>query len=208
MFWGNEMISVWGNKKLGGYPGLTHTAKQICEYIPQCKIYVEPFAGLGRTSHNIKAEKIVLNDKSPYAFDYLTKHFNAEITNLDFEESIRLYDSEDTFFLFDPPWMTEIYQGGNDSYCDRTDIEYYQQIMDILPNLKADWILVCGIHKRYRGSTLMRKSNYYLKELESPNKPIFGKKARVLLASNKPFKKYTFQSNLTVQTNCTEGNHE
>ena len=27
-----------------GYPGLTHTAKQICEYITKCKIYSESIA--------------------------------------------------------------------------------------------------------------------------------------------------------------------
>ena len=47
-----------------GYPGLVHTALVISEHIPKCKIYVEPFAGLGRTAKHAQAEQIILNDKS------------------------------------------------------------------------------------------------------------------------------------------------
>ena len=182
-------VSVWGHKKLGGYAGLKHTASKIIDYIPKCKVYCEPLAGLGRVaSLGIDCEEIVLNDKSDYALKYLRQNFPDDtVRSFDFMKCIELYDDDDTFFLIDPPWMHEIYNGNSLSFCDRKDKEYYEQIMKVLPNLKADWILVCGIHPRYRGSTIMRKSSYNLLRLESDNKPIFGKKASVLLASNKPF---------------------
>ena len=72
----------------GGYPGLAFSAFQISEYIPKCKIYVEPFAGLGRTVES-KHDRVILNDKSDYAVNYLKSHFPfAEITQEDFEECI------------------------------------------------------------------------------------------------------------------------
>lgn len=48
----------YANGFVGGYPGLTLTAKRIADYIPYCKLFVEPFAGLGRVSKKVKAEKI------------------------------------------------------------------------------------------------------------------------------------------------------
>ena len=53
-----------------GYPGLTNMAEYIMPYIPTSKIYVEPFAGLGRTVE-LRHDKIILNDMSDYAINYL-----------------------------------------------------------------------------------------------------------------------------------------
>ena len=83
-------ISVNGKKRFGGYPGLALTALQISEYIQPCKIFVEPFAGLGRISRHVHAERYILNDKSEYALNFLKNHFTAEVTNLDFADCIRL----------------------------------------------------------------------------------------------------------------------
>jgi len=147
---------------------------------------VEPFAGLGRVAKHIQADQIILNDKSDYAFDFLEKKFNAQITNLDFEEMFRLYDSKDTIYLIDPPWSKTEYEDGcrNRAYCDRTPKEYYDIIFEWLPKLKAIWF-VCG-----------NKDN---KQLENPGffhrlfrskKKIMGGNISTLVMSNKPFKRY------------------
>ena len=50
------------NKRLNptafkGYPGLEHTSKELSEYIPNCKIFVEVFAGLGRIARDVTLKR-------------------------------------------------------------------------------------------------------------------------------------------------------
>ena len=67
-----------------GYAGLTAMAEYIKPYIPKSSLYVEPFAGLGRTVEE-KHDKIILNDMSDYAVKYLKEHFPfAVVTQEDF----------------------------------------------------------------------------------------------------------------------------
>jgi len=152
--------------KLRGYPGLKNTAKGIMKYVPHCKIYVEPFAGLGRTTEYVSADKIILNDMSDYAVNYLKNKFpkntldyrDIEITQEDFKECILKHDSEDTFFLIDPPWSKSIYTKNIDDntdvkgikikpFCNITPSEYYRIIFDIIKTIKGKW-LICMNHNR------------------------------------------------------------
>ena len=107
---------LYCNKTLLGlpnrYPGLTYTARQISLFFPKCKTYVECFAGLGRTAKYANCETMVLNDKSEYSNNYCKKKFpNAIVENMDFIETIKKYDSKDTFFLIDPVWRSDFYDG-------------------------------------------------------------------------------------------------
>ena len=107
---------LYCNKTLLGlpnrYPGLTYTARQISLFFPKCKIYVEPFAGLARTAKYVNCEIIVLNDKSEHSNKYCKKKFRkAIVENMDFIETIKKYDSKDTFFLIDPVWRSDFYDG-------------------------------------------------------------------------------------------------
>ena len=107
---------LYCNKTLLGlpnrYPGLTYTARQISLFFPKCKMYVECFAGLGRTAKYANCKTMVLNDKSEYSNKYCKKKFpNAIVENMDFIETIKKYDSKDTFFLIDPIWRTDFYDG-------------------------------------------------------------------------------------------------
>lgn len=165
--------------KLRGYPGLKSTAYLIANYIPDCKIYVEPFAGLGRVAKFVRAEQVILNDMSPFAADYLHKHFpDANILEYDFGEIFNSYDSKDTFFLIDPPWSKTMYEQDH-AFCDRSANEYYNDILEILPKLKGDWIL-CSNHTR------KFQTEYFEKILVSKRK-IMGYHIKVKLLSNKPF---------------------
>ena len=183
-------LSPHFNGKLRGYAGLTNTAKQIAEYIPKCKLYVEPFAGLGRVAKNIKSDKMVLNDISPYAINYLEKHFDAEVTNEDFEVCIRRWDSIDTFFLIDPPWSKSTYEKDFEDNVDRkgekyvmvsnlTPTQYYQKLLEILPTMKGNWIL-CSNHSR------KIKHPFHEKIVISPKK-LMGFNIKTKLISNLPF---------------------
>lgn len=164
-----------------GYPGLEHTAKQICEYIPKCNIFVEPFAGLGRISKRVKADRYILNDKSDYAINYLRKHFKVEITNLDYSECIRLNDSKDTLFFLDPPWFDEIYDINPLTAFTKPCKEIYQELEESLPKIKGDWI-IAG-----KADGVLKKWGYHHKEIQSKKNYLFGYKARTYLVSNKPF---------------------
>tara|TARA_R110000803_G_scaffold141712_1_gene208107 strand:- start:17 stop:619 length:603 start_codon:yes stop_codon:yes gene_type:complete len=184
--------SVWGNKLMfGGYAGLKHTADKINEYIPTSKIYVEVFAGLGRTVQ-LRHDKIILNDMSDYAVDYLnneyaeyseTCEFPIIITQTDFIECIKKWDSEDTFFLIDPPWRFSCYDSHKNAYCDRTPFEYYSQLLKIVPNLKGDWI-ICSAKDEHEIKKILSKTDYNKIIVKSDKKVIFGKHATTLLVSN------------------------
>ena len=157
-----------------GYPGLKNTAKEIMKYVPICDLYVEPFAGLGRTLDHYSAPKIVLNDMSKYAINYLknkypTNNKNVLITQMDFIKCVKTYDSKNTFFLFDPPWSKSMYSKklNNDKngieikpFCDKTPSQYYKEIFNILESIKGNW-LVCMNHKR------SRPSKYFERIIES-----------------------------------------
>ena len=143
-----------------GYPGLTHTAKTIAEIIGECDIFCEPFAGLGRVSEHIKANKIILNDMSDFAVKFLEEKFKAAVvTQLDFASSIVLNDSDRTTFLFDPPWARKDYADNPKTFCDRGVGEYYKKLADMVPTLKGRWFC-CG---RYSGGSRSAVTVYFKK---------------------------------------------
>lgn len=188
-----ENDTDWKNIGIGhvrGYAGLVHTALIISEHIPKCSIYVEPFAGLGRTAKHAQADQIILNDKSDYAVEFLSKKFNAKVTNLDFEEMFKQYDGPDTVFLIDPPWSQREYESGCKglAFCDRTPKEYYDKIFEWLPKLKAHWF-VCGNKLNSR-----LKDPKYHHQLFKSKKKIMGGNISTLVMSNKPFKRYHQES--------------
>ena len=181
-------IRIHNDKSLPGYPGLTHTAHLIAEYIPKSKIYVEPFAGLGRLTRHIQAKTIILNDKSDFAFKHNQKFKPAIIEQLDFIDCIKKYDSKDTFFLIDPPWFFNIYFNNKGPICDLKPIEYYIKLFELLPVLKGNWILCCDKNER-EIKKICSKSGYPILKLDS-KKALFKNKFGVLLTSNKPFIRY------------------
>lgn len=134
----------------GKYPGLASTAKQISQFIPNCDIYVEPFAGLGRIAKHVKARLKILNDMSDYAYNY-NQRFLAEITKEDFELCISKWDGIKTYFFLDPPWRRQIYQNNEFPFCDRTPKEYYERIYKILLTLEGDWMLCMAKSQKERG---------------------------------------------------------
>lgn len=179
--------AFWGGQMFGGYPGLAFTSFQISEYIPRVKIYCEPFAGMGRLTNYIKANKIILNDKSEYAFNHLKTNFKDHIiTNDSFEKTIMDNDSEDTFFLIDPPWYFEAYDKNKKAYCDRQPKEYYDKILELLKDSKSYWFVCCASDMNLKGydgfENIIITGNI--------NKKIFGHVAKTKIYSNKPFIRY------------------
>ena len=172
---------------VNGYPGLTLTADQIALYIPHCKIYCEPLAGLGRVAKLVSADRMILNDMSDFAIEYLKKNFpNAEVIKGDYIDCIKKYDSVDTFFLIDPPYRTSAYALNQKTFIDRTDTTYFTEIRDLLPTLKGNFIM-CSDSSR-TGARIYKDTPYYKTIVEgSKQKLIFGKTSKILLISNLPF---------------------
>ena len=180
----------YANGFVGGYPGLTLTARQISEYIPHCKLFVDVFAGLGRVSKKVKAEKKVLNDMSEFAYSQNQKKFkNYTVTSEQFLECIKRWDSEDTFFFMDPPWRYMQYDPKHTlAFCDRSVNDYYKDLFRVVPTLKGNWIIAGEVHEKESGKA-MQKSGYENLVIRT-NKKMLGGRIQVRLCSNKPFVNY------------------
>ena len=169
-----------------GYPGLHNTAHLIAEYIPKCKIFVEVFAGMGRMVPHVKSDTYILNDMSDYAISKLRhKYPTHTVIKGDFMECIKKYDSEDTFLFMDPPWSKSIYEENNKTFCDRSAYDYYDQILNVIPDLKSDWFL-CSDVKEKEIKKIMSKSNYHIKDVMS-RKKLMGGYIGTKVLSNRPF---------------------
>ena len=182
--------SVWGKKWLGGYPGLKFTADKIIQYIPECKIYVEPFAGLARTAKGVKCQEMILNDMSDFSNEYCKTEFpNARVTHEDFRECIKKYkDNPDVFMLIDPPWRDNIYSENDKAYSNMKVESYYANIFYLLGDAKCEWIVCTNEHSV--GYRFFRRN---ILRIEADGSPIFGKKTHVVLTSKNP---------LTLNTKC------
>ncbi len=187
--WGGKSKgkAVWGKKLLGGYAGVKFTADKIKQQMPNMTnygIYVEPFAGLGRTAEDITVPIMILNDRGEYSNQYCREKFpNATVENMDFKDTIIKYDSENTFFLIDPPWRFECYDKNDKAFCDRKVYDYYKQILDLVDNIKGDWFILSSADEHEQKNILV-KSKWGTKIVVSDGNPIFGKKARTMICSN------------------------
>ena len=177
--------SVWGNKSFGGYAGLKHTASKVSKYFPSHKIYVEAFAGLARTAKYTKAETIILNDRSPHSNAYCKTNFpNAVVENMDFMDTIYKYDSEDTFFLLDPPYSDNVYKLNKDAYIDRYYRDYYKELFGISDYLKGDWLICVNRRNFTRFVDKLAGGRYGFMHIQSDKNALFGKKANITILFN------------------------
>ncbi len=176
-----------------GYPGLTHTAKPISLYIPHCKIFVEPFAGLGRISKHVKADHYVLNDLSDYAITYLKRHFKkAHIMQDDYTSCVWLFDSPETIIFYDPVWIDPMYEDNPLCANPRPNKIVYNEILQSLPFLKSNWMIAGKVDGPLAKWPNIKTdpSGYYHHEVQSRKGELFGLNARTYLVSNKPFINY------------------
>ena len=200
----DKRTSVWGKKLLGGTACLGLTADQIVDLWTRLmredkskyNVYCEPFAGKARTYEALKEHElfenffcerleVYLNDLSPKSQKFCMENFvEATITGVSYEKTIRAVDSENTFFMIDPPWRKKIYTNNDFFICDQSIPQYYNTLLDMVETLKGDWFIASsadehecrGVLTKSKWNTMIVKSN--------KKKKIFGKPARTMLCSN------------------------
>lgn len=174
------------NKRWAGYPSLAGTARRIAKLVPECYYYVEPFAGTAKVYQELSISrytKPILNDKSKFVCEWLTKEFEfANITNEDFIECVKKWDSERTFFLFDMPWYKSYYDQIFSCF-DRESVKQYDdEVLDLCRNIKGKFIITTRKENRR-----MLKSGFTNKLVESEY-VLCGHYPKVLLTSNLPLR--------------------
>jgi len=180
------------------YPGLFWMSKFIGPYFPKTKYYVEAFSGLARTAKYSRSQIMILNDKSEYSNYYChKKHPKAIIENLDFIDCIKKYDGSDTFFLIDPPWRIDFYEGKGmtarsktgitGAFIDRSAKQYLTDLKQILPTLKGHYIVTLPTNfscRKQKGKIVFPSP--YSKSLRHHKGHLFGNHPSTVLFSNKP----------------------
>lgn len=182
---GQKSISlprITDKKRWAGFPGLSGWAKKIARMVPQCKYYVEPFAGAAKVYQELSGfgyDKAVLNDKSKFVTTWLRKEFpDAIVTGVDFVTCIKKWDSKNTFFLFDYPWNKSFYDQKFSAFNRNKVTDYDEEVFNLCKNLKGKFIITT------------RKENIRMKDSDFKNKllksvyVVSGKYPRVLLTTN------------------------
>ena len=176
--------------QLKGYAGLTHMAKHIVKYYPKnINIYVEPFAGLGRTRGLINPTVSYLNDLSCYSITFLKEKFPHDyIYMLDFRLFIPQFKHNKEVFMFiDFPWRKNIYQNNTKPVCTNTPIEYTEIMFSYLRNCDHDWMMAIDKDEHEIGKRFS-KSEFPNLVLEHETVKLFNRPIGVRLISNKEFK--------------------
>ncbi len=169
-----------------GYPGLEHTAAFIKPLIPESDIYIEVFAGLGRTVEMEKHKKVILNDLSPFAIKTLKDKFPlAEVTEKDYVDVIKEhYKNPNAFLFIDPPWRKNIYKNNEKPvFTVNSPITYYDKILFYLSDAKCKWIL-CIDKDEHEIGKRVSKSGWVNKVIEHPTMKLYGRPIGVRMASN------------------------
>ena len=172
--------------QIKGYPGLEYTAEFIKPLIPKSDVYVEVFAGMGRTVEEDKHGKIILNDMSDYAVKTLKDKFpNAEITQRDYFDVIKEhYKNPNAFLFMDPPWRKNIYKNNEKpEFTEESPIDFYRKILFKMEFAECKWILCVDKAETEIGKRVS-KSRWTNKVIEHPTMKLYGRPIGVRMCSN------------------------
>jgi len=186
---GQKSISlprITDDKRMRGYPGLAGTAKAIADILPTCKYYVEPFAGTAKVYQELNRNKYtyaILNDKSPFVYEWLMREFNKDpmtyVYNADFVPIMERFSVQHkALFLIDAPWHREIYLQKYSCFDRETVKEYDEQILEMCRHMNAKFV-ICSDRKNPR----MLKSGFRNKLIEGEYK-VAGGNVKTLITTN------------------------
>lgn len=169
-------------KRWAGFPGIAGVAKKIARMIPDCYWYVEPFAGTAKVFQELNFNKYkhaVLNDKSKFIFNWLTQEFTlSRITNMDFVECIRTFDTEKTFFMIDGPWFKSYYDQDFSCFNRKSVKEYDEEIIEICKKIKGKFLITSR-----KENKVYLNSGFKTKLVQSIY-PVSGHLPKVLVTKN------------------------
>jgi len=172
-------------KRWAGYPGIAGIARKTSMLVPECKYYVEPFAGTVKVYQELLKRKelgikhFILNDTSNFTCKWLIKEFhNATITNEDFVKCMKRWDSPETFFLIDQPWNRSYYEQKFSSFNRDSVAVYDNEIIDLCRKIEGKFIITTR-----KENQRMIKSGFKNKLIRSEY-VVSGKYPRVLLTTN------------------------
>ena len=163
---------------IAGFKGGKNYVEFLKSLIPDLtnKVYVEPFGGYFETLEHMdtKPIKSVYNDLYTYDKEIIAD----EIHHLDYKEIIEKYDSDNTIFYLDPPYL------GKEKYYDinqgEDNFEFYKELLGILKNIKGDWIM--SHNTNHEIEKLFRDFNIYYYDEYSD---YFNHKYEILISKNK-----------------------
>lgn len=172
-------------KRWAGYAGLTGISRKLAKIIPKSKIYIEPFAGTAKVYQElvkIKPRKFnfaVLNDKSEFIIVWLKTNFpDAIVTHNDFTDTIKTWDNQHNFTLFDQPWGKGSYDQKYSCFDRTSTIEYDKEVIRLCSDLKGKFIITT---RRENKVMLESGFNNYLIQSEYV---VSGRYPLVMLTSN------------------------
>ena len=192
-------------KRWAGYPGNTGISRRLAKHIPDCLYYIEPFAGAAKVyqayiqrrikeskKRKLKEYTAILNDKSKWIFNWLKKELNYGIliTNADFVQCIKIWDSKKTFFLLDPPWFRTYYDQSFSCFDRKNVQEYDEQLLSLCTGIPYKKFNLEGYKIKGKFIITTRKENKVMlgsklhKYLIKSEYVVCGKKPYVLLTSN------------------------
>jgi len=169
-------------KRWAGYPSIAGIARGMAQLVPECKLYVEPFAGTAKVYQElIKTRNVsaILNDKSKFICKWLRKEIpNTIVKNVEFTKCILDYNYKDTFFLIDPAWFKSYYDQSF-SFFNRNSVkEYDNDVLKVCRKIKGKFIITT---RKENIRMLSSEFNNYLIKSEYV---LCGKYPKVLLTTN------------------------
>lgn len=175
-------------KRWAGSPGLTGISRKLAKIILPLDFdfYIEPFAGMARVFQELIKIKedhsgIVLNDTSKFVYEFLQEHFENKvmlITNQDFVECFKRWDSKKAFFLIDKPWNKNFYNQEFSSFNRESVKAYDEEILKICKSMEGSFIIT---NRKENVMMLRSPFNNYLMQSEYV---VSGHLPLVLLTTN------------------------
>jgi len=161
-------------------------------------LFVNKFAYAGRMTNSTFNPRRVRDCIRPYCgikllindFHRVKKRLkNTVIMNEDWSIPTLQYDSKDTFFYFDPPYVGMVDNGFTDSdYATRRHAPGPKEIFKLLKDLKGKFILSYDAHPSVIKYAKMYNFDYKIISLEYEVRK-FNKEAKEVLVTNYDYKK-------------------
>ena len=177
-------------KRWAGFPGITGISKKLAAMIPECRYFVEPFAGTAKVCQELFLQdrwlgyniQFILNDKSKPISRWLKKEFgkysDVKITNADFKYCIKKHDSKYTVFVIDPPWFKSYYDQVFSYFDRKTTREYDREIINLCDSIKGKFFITTR-----KENHTMRNSGFINFTIQSEY-VVSGKYPEVLITTN------------------------